>query len=63
MPELYGYLETRHIGYATGFLQNEVLQREIAHLLVRPSRKAIVSYCDFAYQAESWALPDGWEPK
>jgi hypothetical protein len=35
-----------------------VLQREIAHLLVRPtewpSRKPIVSYHDFAYQAQSW---------
>jgi hypothetical protein len=35
-----------------------VLQREIAHLLVRPaewpSQKPIVSYHDFAYRAQSW---------
>ena len=36
----------------------QVLQREIAHLLVRPtewpSPKPIVSYHDFVYQAQSW---------
>ena len=57
-PELYDYLETRQIGYAIRLPANEVLQREIAHLLVRPtewpSRKPIVSYHDFAYQAQSW---------
>ncbi len=57
-PELYDYLETRHIGYAIRLPANEVLQREIAHLLVRPtewpSREPIVSHHDFAYQAQSW---------
>jgi len=57
-PELYDYLETRQIGYAIRLPANEVLQREIAHLLLRPtewpSRKPIVSYHDFAYQAQSW---------
>jgi hypothetical protein len=57
-PELYEYLETRRIGYAIRLPTNEVLQREIAHLLVRPtewpSRKPIVTYHDFAYQAQSW---------
>jgi hypothetical protein len=57
-PELYDYLETRQIGYAIRLPANEVLQREIAHLLVRPtewpSRKPIVSYHDFTYQAQSW---------
>jgi hypothetical protein len=57
-PELYDYLETRQLGYAIRLPANEVLQREIAHLLVRPtewpSRKPIVSYHDFAYQAQSW---------
>lgn len=57
-PELYDYLETRQIGYAIRLPANEVLQRKIAHLLVRstewPSRKPIVSYHDFAYQAQSW---------
>ena len=37
-----------------------MLQREIAHLLVRPtewpSQKPIVSYHDFAYQAQSWNI-------
>ena len=49
-PEIYEYLETRHIGYAIRLPANEVLQKEIAHLLVRPtewpSQKPIVSYHD-----------------
>ena len=57
-PELYDYLETRQIGYAIKLPANEVLQRAIAHLLVRPtewpSREPIVSHHDFAYQAQSW---------
>ena len=57
-PEIYEYLETRQIGYAIRLPANEVLQREIAHLLTRPterpSRKPIVSYHDFAYRAQSW---------
>src|SRR5918992_1250241 len=60
-PELYDYLETRQIGYAIRLPANEVLQKEIAHLLVRPtewpSGKPIVSYHDFAYQAQSWNIP------
>ncbi|MCH7626995.1 MAG: IS1380 family transposase, partial [Chloroflexi bacterium] len=60
-PELYEYLEARRIGYAIRLPANDVLQREIAHLLVRPtewpSRKPIVKYHDFAYQAQSWGVP------
>ena len=60
-PEIYEYLETRHIGYAIRLPANEVLQKEIAHLLVRPtewpSQKPIVSYHDFVYQAQSWNAP------
>ena len=60
-PEIYEYLETRHIGYAIRLPANEVLQKEIAHLLVRPtewpSQKPIVSYHDFVYQAQSWDVP------
>jgi hypothetical protein len=60
-PELYEYMETRRIGYAIRLPTNEVLQREIAHLLARPtewpSQKPIVSYHDFAYQAQSWNVP------
>ena len=60
-PEIYEYLETRHIGYAIRLPANEVLQKEIARLLVRPtewpSQKPIVSYHDFVYQAQSWNVP------
>ena len=60
-PEIYEYRETRHIGYAIRLPANEVLQKEIAHLLVRPtewpSQKPIVSYHDFVYQAQSWNVP------
>ena len=54
-------MESKSIGYAIRLPANEVLQQEIAHLLVRPtewpSRKSIVSYHDFAYQAQSWNAP------
>jgi hypothetical protein len=60
-PELYEYLETRQVGYTIRLPANEVLHREIAHLLTRPaqwpSRRPIVSYHDFTYQAQSWHLP------
>ena len=60
-PELYEYMEARRIGYAIRLPTNEVLQREIASLLVRPtewpSSKPIVTYHDFAYQAQSWNVP------
>jgi hypothetical protein len=57
-PELYDYLGSKHIGYAIRLPSNQVPQREIAHLLVRPtewpSPKPIVSYHDSVYQAQSW---------
>ena len=57
-PEIYDYLEARNIGYAIRLRSNQVLQREIAHRLIRPtewlSPKPIVSYHDFVYQAQSW---------
>ena len=60
-PELYEYLEQEKIGYAIRLSANAVLQREIAHLLVRPaewpSRKPTVCYHDFTYQAQSWSVP------
>ena len=60
-PELYEYMEARRIGYAVRLPANEVFQREIAPLLVRPtewpSSKPIVSFHDFAYQAQSWNVP------
>jgi hypothetical protein len=59
-PEVYGYLEQEKIGYAIRLSTNALLQREIAHLLVRPtewpSRRPIVSYHDFTYQAQSWSV-------
>ena len=50
--------EARNIGYAIRLRSNQVLQREIAPRLIRPtewlSPKPIVSYHDFVYQAQSW---------
>ena len=46
-PEIYDYLEARNIGYAIRLRSNQVLQREIAPRLIRPtewlSPKPIVS--------------------
>jgi Transposase DDE domain group 1 len=57
-PEIYMYLEARSISYAIRLRSNPVLQREISHLLTRPtqwpSQGPTVSYHDFAYQAQSW---------
>jgi hypothetical protein len=57
-PEIYEYLESKGIGYAIRLPANEVLQRAIAHLLVRPTqwptKGPIVSYHDFVYRAQSW---------
>jgi hypothetical protein len=57
-PGVYLYLEARSISYAIRLRSNPVLQREISHLLTRPtewpSRNPTVSYHDFAYQAQSW---------
>ena len=56
-PEIYEYLEARRIGYAIRLPANQVLQRNIAHLLTLPtewpSPKPIVSYHDFVYRAQS----------
>jgi hypothetical protein len=57
-PEIYLYLEARGIGYAIRLRSNQVLQRAITHLLVRPtqwpSQGPVVYYHDFIYQAQSW---------
>ncbi len=59
-PELYEYLEGRSIGYAIRLPANEVLEEQMEYLLERPTewpvRGPIVSYHDFAYQAQSWHL-------
>ena len=60
-PELYECLEQGKIGYAIRLPANQVIQEQIQPLLERPtewpSREPIVSYHDFAYQAQSWHLP------
>jgi len=60
-PEVYDYLEPRHIGYAIRLPANEVLQEHIRHLLKRPigrpPKKPIIWYHDFQYQAKSWDHP------
>ena len=60
-PELYEYLESRDTGYAMRLPANEVLQRNIRHLLKRPvgrpPKKPVVRYHDFVYRAQSWDIP------
>jgi hypothetical protein len=60
-PEVYEYLEGRRVLYAIRLPSNEVLQREIAPLLMRPvgrpPKKPIIWYDDFWYQAGSWDRP------
>ena len=60
-PELYEYLEQGKIGYAIRLPANQVVQEQIQPLLEPPtewpSREPMVSYHDFAYQAQSWHLP------
>ena len=60
-PAIYEYMESKSIGYAIRLPASEVLQEQISHLLAHPgewpSRKPIVSYHVFAYQAQSWNSP------
>jgi hypothetical protein len=57
-PHVYTFLEKERIGYAIRIPANEVLEREIADLLVRPvgrpSAKPKVLYAECTYRAESW---------
>ena len=57
-PEIYEYLEAEEFLYAIRLPANQVLQREIAHLLTRPvgrpPKKPRVLYHSFEYQAGSW---------
>ncbi len=41
-PDLYEYRVARHIGYAIRLPTNDVLQREIAHPLVRPTKNCLL---------------------
>ena len=63
-PEVYEYLEPRHIGYSIRLPANEVLQEHISpsaeglkRPVGRPPKKPIVWYHDFQYQAGSWNRP------
>ena len=57
-PDIYEYLEARHVLYAIRLPGNEVLQREIAPLLRRPvgrpPKRPVILYDDFWYRAGSW---------
>jgi len=57
-PEVYEFLEAERFAYAIRLPANEVLQRQIAHLLTRPvgrpPKKPKVLYHSFEYQAGSW---------
>jgi hypothetical protein len=57
-PGVYAFLEKERIGYAIRLPANEVLERDIADLLVRPvgrsSAKPKVLYAECTYRAESW---------
>jgi hypothetical protein len=57
-PDVYAFLEKERFGYAIRIPANEVLEREIADLLIRPvgrpSAKAKVLCANITYRAESW---------
>ena len=57
-PDIYEYLEERQVLYAIRLPGNEVLQREIAPLLIRPvgrpPKRPVILYDDFWYRAGSW---------
>ena len=61
IPEMYEVLEAEKYLYAIRLKGNEVLYREIAHLLTRPvgrpPNRPIVWHHDFSYQAGSWEKP------
>jgi hypothetical protein len=60
-PEIYPFLEAEDYLYAIRLPANEVLYRQIEHLLTRPvgrpPEKPIVWYHSFEYQAASWDKP------
>jgi len=57
-PALYRLLENEGYQYAIRIPANDVLEREIAHLLTRPvgrpPKQPIVLYAGFLYRAASW---------
>ena len=60
-PEYYEYHEAEGIGYVIRLPANNLLQKEIEHLLTRPvgrpPKKPHVFYEDFPYQAATWSKP------
>jgi len=60
-PEIYEYLECKGFLYAIRLPANDILYKEIKHLLTRPvgrpPRKPIVWFYEFLYQAASWTRP------
>ena len=60
-PEIYDALETRDVDYAIRMPANKSLELEIEDILFRPpgrpSRKPLVRYKSFRYQAKSWTTP------
>ena len=66
-PEIYEYLEARSIGYAIRLRSNQVLQREIAHLLVRPtewpSRSPASPIMTSSTRPRVGMYPEEWWPR
>jgi hypothetical protein len=60
-PAIYQALEARGVGYAIRIPANKNLELEIEDILSpspgRPSRKPLVRYKSFQYQADSWIRP------
>ena len=60
-PEIYDALETRDVDYVIRMPANKSVELEIEDLLFRPpgrpSRKPLVRYKSFRYQAKSWTTP------
>jgi len=61
LPALYEALERRGVAYAIRLPANDVLERAIEDLLIRPrgrpSHAPLVRYRSFQYQAASWDRP------
>ena len=57
-PQVYSYLEDERYWYAIRLRSNEILNREIEHMMTRPvgrpPRAPIVLYHEFMYQAAAW---------
>ena len=60
-PAIYEALEARGVGYAIRIPANKKLELAIEDILFRsprrPSRKPLVGYKSFHYQADSWTTP------